>query len=260
MQGYRQVTDWLGDHPEVIAVLFVIVGWLIARLARHALGKFIPWINRRAARMGTTRGPLVTPVFQSTIELAAFWGILLTALAAALYLLGGGGMSGWLDRFVAVVPQFLVAVAILAVGHLLGLLASSLLTRYATGRERQALPAMAYAVIIGTAAITAVEHLGLQVTFLTQFLLVIVSVFLAGLALAFALGARTLVSNLAAQGEIQRYQVGDRLLIDGVEGTVVEIHRTGVVLSTVEGMAAVPAHKFATLTVIEKRRETSEDG
>lgn len=260
MPGSGNLIGWLGEHPEFIAVLLVLAGFLIARMVRHGIRLFVPWLNRRASRLGPDRGALVSPAFQNALQLVAFWGILLTALIAALYFLGGGAVTGWLDGLLATVPQFLIALAILAVGHLLGLLARSVLSKHTAGRERQAIPTLAYAVILGTAAITAVEHLGVQVSFLTHFLLVIVAVFLAGLALAFALGARTLVANLAAQGELQRYQVGDRLRIEDIEGTVVELHRTGVVLSTADGLAAVPAHKLATTTVIEVQAEKAEGG
>ncbi len=256
----RDFLDWLGEHPEFIAILVVVAGWLVARLIRHAIGQLVPWLNRRAARLGPGRGALVSPGFQKVLQSVAFWGILLTALVAALYLLGGGGMSGWLDRLLTVVPQLLVALGIVAAGHLLGLLARSLLARYYSSPDRQALPVLAYAAIVGTAAITAVEHLGLEVSFLTRILLIVVGAFLAGLALAFAFGARALVANLAAQGEVQRYKPGDRLRIDGVEGSVVEVYRTGVLLSTPEGLVAVPASKFATGMVLELKQGVEEDG
>ena len=259
MAGGSDISMWLGEHPEFIALLVVVAGWLIARIAREAIGKLIPWVNRRTAGLGTGRTVLISPAFQKASQTVAFWGILLTALIAALYLLGGGGMAGWLDRLLAAVPQFLIALGILAIGHLLGLLARGVLSRHAGSSERQALPSFAYAIIVGVAAITAVEHLGIEITFLTHVLLVIVAVFLAGLALAFALGARVLVANLAAQGETQRYQVGDRVRVDGIEGTVVEIHRTGVLLSGSEGLVSVPASKFAASVVVKLRQEAAGD-
>lgn len=260
MAGIRTISEWLGEHPEFIAVLIVIAGWLIARLVRQAIKASIPWINRKAARWGSDSGALISPAFSRALQLVAFWGVLLTSVVAALYLMGGGGLADALDRLLGVVPQILVALGILAAGHLLGLLARSLLLKYSTGKDRAGLPLIAYGVVIGTAAVTALQQLGLDVSFLTHILLVIVTVFLAGLALAFALGARALVANLAAQGEIQRYKAGDQLRVDDVEGTVVEIHRTGVVLSTAKGLAAVPAAKFATSTVIEIRPQPAEDG
>ena len=252
--------NWFSEHPEFIALLIVVAGWLIARLLRHALSSVVPWINRQAARLESEGGVLVSPAFSRALQLVVYWGVLLTALLAGLYVLGSSELSRWLDRFFDVVPQILIALGILAAGHLLGLLARGVLAKYSPTAERQSIPMLAYAVIVGTAAITAIEQLGLDVSFLTHILLVVVTVFLAGLALAFALGAKTLVANLAAQGEILRYQIGDRLRIEDVEGVVVEMHRTGLVLSTEEGLATVPAHKFAANTVIEKRPEPAEDG
>jgi hypothetical protein len=253
-------SEWLGDHPEVIAILLVVVGWMVARMVRHAVTAAIPWINRAMLRLGAPTGSIVTPAFTKALQFLAYWSILLTSVVAALYILGGGGLSGWLDGLLDVVPQLLVALGILTAGHLLGLLVRSLVVKFSGAANRDMLPLVAYGLVAGTAAVTALEHLGLDVSFLTHILLVIVTVFLAGLALAFALGARALVANLSAQGELQRYRPGTRLLVDDIEGTVVEIHRTGIVLSTSDGLAAVPASKFATSTVIEKRTEPAADG
>lgn len=260
MPGSGTISKWLGDHPELIAVLLVVAGWVIARLVRRAVAAAIPWINRKTARWGSEAGALISPAFSKAMQFVVYWGILVTSVVAALYLMGGGSLGAWLDRLLGVVPQILVALGILAAGHLLGLLASSLLLKYSPTADREALPLIAYGVVVGTAAITALEQLGLDVSFLTHILLVVVTVFLAGLALAFALGARALVANLSAQGEVQRYKPGDQLRVGDVEGTVVKIHRTGVILSTSEGLAAVPASKFATSTVIEIRTEPAEDG
>jgi hypothetical protein len=64
---------------------------------------------------------------------------------------------------------------------------------------------------------------------------------------------------LAAGNELMNYKQGDRLRVDGIEGAIAEIHRTGVVLSTEEGLAWIPAKKFAEATVIVLQQE-DDDG
>ena len=64
------------------------------------------------------------------------------------------------------------------------------------------------------------------------------------LGLAFALGARGYVANLVARRELDAYREGDTLRIDGVEGTVAALRRTGIVLATADGLVAIPAARF----------------
>jgi len=252
-------SGWLEYLPEVTALLLVLAGWLLGRVASHAVSVGMPWVNRLSVRWGAQPGDLSTPAFTKGLQVLVFWGILMTSVIIGLQLIGAGELTGWLDSLLGFAPQLMITLGILALGHVLGLIARSLVSGPAGRSGGNVLPSAAYGVIITIAAVTAFKHLGLDLTFITQILLVITTVFFAGLGLAFALGAKTLVANLVAQGELQRYKAGDRLQVDGFEGTVQEIHRTGLVLSTDQGLASIPAAKFAEVIVIEKHPDPSED-
>jgi len=259
MTSGDSIINWLGQYPEVLAVLIVAAGWVLARLMRSAVMALVPWLNKTLARFGAGGSAIITPVFSRALQFVVFWGILISALVLGLQLMGGGELSSWPERVLGLVSQLMVALGIVAAGHLLGLLARSLTARLAHGQEAGVVPRLAYVVVLSIALVTALEHLGLNISFATHLVLVVLTVLLAGLALAFAMGAKTLVSNLAAQGELQRYKPGDRLSVNGVEGTVVEIHKTGLVLSTEQGLAAVPASKFAENIVTLSHPDTETD-
>ena len=260
MSSSEILTGWLDHFPEIAALILVLAGWILARIARPAVTSAIPWINRMSRRWGAQSGVLLTPAFEQGLQALVFWGILLSSVILGLHMIGGGELTQKLDGLLVFASQLLVALGILALGHILGLLARSLVGGLSGFSEGKTLPWAAYGLIIGIATVTAFKHLGLDLTFITQILLLIITVFFAGLGLAFALGAKALVANLVAQGELQRYKPGDRLMIDGIEGTVQEIHRTGLILSTEQGLASIPAARFAESIVIEQSTESGEDG
>jgi len=251
---------WLEYFPEIVALLVVLAGWILGRVASHLIGDAVPWINRISVRWGAEPKDLLTTAFGQGLKALTFWGILIISVVFGLSLLGGSELTEWLGRLVSISYQLLITLGILVFGHILGLLARSFVSGFSSLSGGKTLPRIAYGVVIIIAVVTALKHIGLDLTFITQFLLVIISLSLAGLGLAFALGAKTLVANLVAQGELQRYKPGDHLLIDGIEGTVQEIHRTGLVLSTKLGLASIPAARFAEVTVIEKHQDLSEGG
>ena len=253
------MTDWIDHFPEFISLLFVLAAVFFAFLVRKGLVQLLPWINRVSLRLGSKSGSMLSPEFGRILQVVFFWGIILAGIVLALSVLGTGELSQWLDRIWSFVAHLLVALGILAVGHVLGSLARTFLTGFSHKHELAALPRMAYAVVMGATALVVFSHLGLDISFITQLVLVFVAVFLAGLALSFALGARSLVANLSAGGDLAHYKTNDRLRIEGVEGTVVEIQRTAIVLSTEEGLARIPARKFAESTVVLLRRE-EDDG
>lgn len=251
--GREEIGAWLSNFPEVIAILVVAFGWLLARLLRRAVGTGLPMFNKLTTSWGTPDGALLTSGFTRAMQSIVYWGTLLISVMFGLFLLSGGEPGQWIDGLLFFMSQILVALAIIVSGHVLGLLARRLLGALPGTARMTQLPITAYVLIVLIAVLTALKNLGLDVSFVTQVLLIFFSVFLASVALAFALGARSLVANLTAQGELKRYKPGDRLIVDSISGTVLEIHRTGIVLSTQQGVACVPASKFAESTVIETR-------
>jgi small-conductance mechanosensitive channel len=240
---------WLSQHPELLALIILVAGVAIAWLLRKLVAQLASWINRLSARSGIGTTLAISPAFTRTLQLLLFWGIVVAAAVRSAYLIGGSQGGGLLDGLWTIVMRALVALIILAAAHVVGVLARNLISGLARTQNLKMLPRLVYAVIVGVALVMALAHLGLDVTLISWVVLVTVAVFLGGLGLAFALGARTVVANLAAQGELARYRPGDRLRVDGTEGTVVEIDRTGVVLSSAEGFARVPAARFAESTV-----------
>jgi small-conductance mechanosensitive channel len=67
-----------------------------------------------------------------------------------------------------------------------------------------------------------------------------------GAALAFGLGSGLSASNIiSAHYLMKTYRPGQTVRIGGVQGRILEITRTDVILETPEGQVLVPARKFS---------------
>jgi small-conductance mechanosensitive channel len=179
----------------------------------------------------------------------AFWLVFLLFVAAATEALGLPVVSAWLSGVAAYLPRLLVAALIVVMGFLAGSLGRSALS--ATGSSAgfayaDALGRLAQAIVVMASVIVAADQLGIQVTFLTVLAAIVTATLLGGAALAFGLGARTAVSNIIASHYLLRiYRVGHHVRIGAVEGSIVEITPTAVVIATPEGRAVVPAKEFS---------------
>jgi small-conductance mechanosensitive channel len=101
------------------------------------------------------------------------------------------------------------------------------------------------ALLLGT-ALVAIEQLGIDISFLKATLLILLGGLLAGAALAFGIGGRDLVANILSAHYVHRlYQVGQVVRVDGVEGRIVRITETSVILECAEGDVAIPARTFS---------------
>lgn len=253
------VNGWLVRYPEISALMILVAGVLLAFLARKGVSALSGWLNRASLNKAARADPVVSTRFNRALQLSVFWGIVVAAVIKCAVLLGGPQAVA-LDVVWVFVMRLLVALGIVVVGHLLGVFARNLVGMVARHPDMAALPVLVYALIVGFALVMALAHLGLDVSLITHVTLVVVAVVFASLGLAFALGARTLVANLAAQGELARYRPGDRLRVDGTEGVVLEVDRTGMVLSTDEGLARIPAARLAESTVLVLTASADDDG
>ncbi|MCB1732646.1 MAG: mechanosensitive ion channel, partial [Halieaceae bacterium] len=85
----------------------------------------------------------------------------------------------------------------------------------------------------------------IDVTFLTTMLGVTSAAVLFGFALAFGLGARSLVSNLIAAHHLRDIlEPGQDIRVGEYEGTVLEVSTTAIILDTPEGRTSLPASLY----------------
>lgn len=246
--------ELLERYPEIAAVLLVLVGAGLARVARYLTLRALAVANRGMARFGSGRADLVSERVIRLLGTGAFWLVLAVAALLALRTLGTGRVFTWIDVPLAYLPRLFVGLLIIGVGHLLGQVARNLLLRLQGPEASTQLlaPRIVQAAIFLVGAMTGLQHMGLDVSFIAELLILVVGVCLAGLSLAFALGARQYVANLVAGSAVARFAPGDRIVIDGIEGTIIEIHRTGVDLATAEGVISVPASMFAEQPILRR--------
>jgi hypothetical protein len=245
------LSDLVGRYPEATAVVVLVLGLVLGRLAQGAAQRALTLADRLVARYGTRRTVLFSPGFQRALGLFAYATVLIVAVVAAVRLLQIQQLSAGLDTVLGYVPQFVVGLFIIGIGNVLGALLRNLSAGVIANGDPDALaPRLLHAAVVIIAVITGLEQLGMDISFVRQLALILLAALLGGLSLAFALGARQYVANLLAQPELARYATGDRLRIDADEGVVVEIHRTGITLATDEGLVAIPGARLATGRVV----------
>jgi small-conductance mechanosensitive channel len=153
-------------------------------------------------------------------------------------------MSGLLENL----PNVVTGVLIIFVGYLLANVAQIATHTAASSADikHPEVPArIARVLTFVTALIIGIEQAGINVGFLTNMLIVIVAVLLSGAALAFGLGARTLVSNIIGVQQFRRHvTLGERVRFGEIEGVLIETTQTNIILDTNEGRQIIPARKF----------------
>jgi small-conductance mechanosensitive channel len=223
-------------------VLGFLLRLLTGRLLRVAV-RYLPGTLGRLIGTPTVEGP-ATGVISNTV----FWAIFLLFVGAATQLLGVPILGPGLAAIGAYLPRVAAMVVIVMLGLLLAELARTAVARAAASARILAAPLLGrlvQLVILLVTAVVSFEQLGIQTTFIVVIVGIALAALLVGAAIAFGLGARTAVSNILASYYLVRtYRSGQRVRIGAVEGRIVEITPTAVVLRTADGEALVPAKEF----------------
>lgn len=241
-----QVIEFL---PRIaIALLILILGWFLARLFRSLIVRSINRLDifwqRFIVRRGLEQLQPRQPPARIVGELV-FWLLILVFVTLATEVLGLGIVGAWIKEIVKFLPSATAGIVIVLVGFVLSSLARDLVGSAATsaGLSRGDLLARAVqAVILFTAIVIGVGQVGIDVEFLTMLVSILLTTMLGGLALAFGLGARNHVSNIIAANQLRTiYQVGDKIKVGDVEGRIIDITVSRLMVETENGIADIPA-------------------
>lgn len=162
--------------------------------------------------------------------------MLLITIIVAAQVAGLAIVTDWLRRLLVLLANLVVGIAIIVVGYFVGLL-----VRERAQAESPLVGRIAQVTVLAIATIVGLDQVGVDVAVVIALTAVVAGGLVAGLFVAFGLGARRFVSNLiGARSARGMLGPGLRVRIGDVEGTVLEITATHIALDTVDGRLLVP--------------------
>ncbi|KJS08002.1 MAG: hypothetical protein VR73_07310 [Gammaproteobacteria bacterium BRH_c0] len=267
----KQILDVLNtiiNHvPHVVGgLLLVLAGWLLARFLRLVITRLIRTLNHLLDRQlhgSTLHFVRISAATEKLLGFVVFWATILMFITIAVRLVGFAAAAAWLDRLVVYLPSLVAGGLIIISGYLLGTVARHLVTQAAAAAD------IAQAALFGQIAqvsflivgvVIGLGQVGVDVSFLIILLAIGFGAVLAGFALAFGLGARSLVENLIAVRHLKLFVRPGQLVEIGAErGRVLEFTATGLVLETPAGRKLIPASWCMTQAFSVITRELADE-
>ncbi len=254
-----QVLEFL---PKVlIALLVMLAGWLLAKLLRFLAVRTVSRLDQLWQHLINRQGLQHLQDRQTPARIIGglvFWVAILLFLSIASEIVGLNVFDHWFMEVVAYLPLVIASLLILLIGYVISSLTGDVITSSASASgltHGELLGRSVQAVILFITVIISIDQIGINVAFLSVVAGIILATLLGGFSIAFGLGARTHVSNLIASNQLQYIcQIGDRVRIGDIEGSITEILVSRVLIETAQGSVAVPAKLFdeQVLTIIEK--------
>lgn len=266
-QTYQDFAKQAIEHiPQLMgAFALLVVGWFIAWLLRMLTRKLFRGLDLTIIRSAQQSGidPSQVRSYAKLVGNIVFWSVMLFFVTASAHMLDWQIFSGIGNTLLTYLPRLLTGLVIILAGFAVSGVVRSITADAAesAGIDQPAILArIAQVTVILTTIVIGIEQLGINVTFLTTTLIVIGGVLLAGAALAFGLGAKHFVANvIGAQTTRRLYDHGQLVRIGELEGRVLEITPTTVIIDTDSGRASVPAklfHEQISQAVSEKYEDT----
>jgi hypothetical protein len=187
-----------------LAVLVVVAGWALAKLARFAVVKAMRAVNFNVLteRAGMDRFLAQGGIEVDTVEifgLIFYWTVILLALIVAFNSLGLIYITDLLTRVALFVPRLIVAMLILVFGAYFGRFMGNTVTAWCRGagmQDAELLGGFAHYAIVVFVVLIVLDQMQVGGDIVRQSFLIVLAGVVFALALAFGLGGQRWAADL----------------------------------------------------------------
>lgn len=259
----KEITDSVGQALEsfikyiptvVSSIVLIILGWFLAKILSVIIYQISSKITKQFSKKRTQDSGLKETntyiQLNKVVKKLVFWFVFLFFAIAAIATLGIPTFSNLLFWMAAYLPKLISALLIIFLGIWTSDFVFLLIKRNfanITGFEHsEFLSQLAKWLIIFITIIIAIGQAGIESTLLIAITGAGFAAMFGALALAFALGAKSAFGNIINAFYIKKhYSVGDKIKITDIEGEIVDITNSYVIVKLSKGNAIIPAQKFA---------------
>ncbi len=254
------LSELIKSNPEILAILIAILGFLAAGLVSRLMDRWFITLEgylRRRAPERLEHFDLRT--LRQILRATAYYGTLVIFLLASLRTLSISIVEEWLTLLLQYVPQLILGALIILSGYLIGVVIRSLLAGLMGVNSDHLVPRFAQLLVVTAAVLTGLAQTSIDISFISNVMVILLAFFFGGLSLAFALGSRQLVENLLARRALDRYRIGDTIKVNGTQGKIIEILSTAVVLEAEQGLLTLPTAYFVNSEILLVNEEAPGD-
>ena len=192
----RQAGDFL---PRLgLAVIVVIAGWILAKMARFAIARGLRAINfniltERSGMDGFLRDGGIQTDTAGILALLFYWLVILASLIIGFNLLGLTYITDLLGRVVLFLPKVMVALLILAFGAYFARFVGNAVTAYCRNvhmQDADILGRLAQYAILAFVVLIALDQVNIGGDIVRQTFLIVLAGLVFALALAFGIGGK----------------------------------------------------------------------
>lgn len=260
-QSFFNMVDKIKElAPDfLLAIVIFLIGLAIAWILQRMVRKFLHYLDRVINDKLHARSLGVDLKSTSVlISKTIYWFVIILTLTVVTHILGFPILTVWFEGLITYLPNILAGIIIVFVGIIVGKLAGDLVTSAASKSgfvNANQLGNLVRYIFLIVSILIAIDQIGIDILLIVIIIGIVLGALLFGAALAFGLGAQTAISNILGSYYLQKtYKEGDTIQMDDMEGVIVKILPTSVIVETASGQIMIPAKDF-----IEKKSILRKD-
>lgn len=235
------------------ALLLLVVGWVIAKVLSKLVARLLRGakIDRWTQKLNGSEAMKENGIVINTSKVVStfiYWLVMLAFFITASDTLGWQSVSQEVAGLMRYLPKLLSAIVIFVIGmYIANFIKKAVLATFLSLGVSGAkmISTMTFYIIIVVLTITALNQAGIRTEIMTQNITLMLGSVLFAFALAFGLGSRELLQNILSSFYSRRsFHIGEKVRIEGIEGTIIAIDSVNVSLKTEEGKIVIPASNF----------------
>ena len=240
--------------PRVIMVVILFVaGYLVAKIVSMLLERALKAIkfDDLAVKIKLDEPMRVVGIrsgLSAFLAKIVFWLIMLVVIVSASENLGIAIVTEQVRNIIDFIPKLISATLILLAGYFVAVKIRDVInntTKSLGSNAGRVIAGIVYYFIMLMVIITAIDQCGIDTNLISNNILLIVGVILFAGAVAYGYAARDIMKNMLSSfyGKRNFYE-GQRIRIGDLEGTILLIDNTSVVLETENGKTIIPSSEL----------------
>lgn len=256
----EMISNLTGAVPKIIAALFVIIfGWIIARLVRNGIYRLLKSIHiddlvEKVNDIDVIQSSGVRIRLSTIIASVVYYVLMLIFLVAATDVLGIPAITQLISDVLNYMPSLLSAGVIFIIGIFVAdLLRNAVMTTLQSiGIPSAKLIAnLVFYLILITVTVTVLAQAKIDTNFISSNITVIIGAASLAFAFGYGLASKDVVANyLAGIYNRDKIRIGDEIRLEGVQGKVVNIDQSSLMLQTHDRAIVIPLSKL-TVSMVE---------
>ncbi len=242
--------DIASTLPNIIGALCILlIGWLITKVVVFLLKKVmrLAKVDKLTDKINESNLFGDTDVkFKVSNVIVGFvkWIIFLVFLIVAADIMNWEIISTEIGNLLRYLPRLFSAIALFMIGLYIANFIKKAIQGIFESFEfsgSKIISGLVFYIIVVFITITALNQAGVDTTIITNNVTIILGAFLLAIAIGMGLGSKDIIRDLLSTFYTRRnYMVGDRVKLNGIEGTIEAIDNVCMTLKTKEGKTIIP--------------------